>query len=272
MKHIIRKSGSNDSNLAPIFPTSGTQLFERLRIALTKTFGYQPTFEHLAQMLGESLSTTHHWFTSYPNKHVIAFLVLIERLPERKRIEFISECCRELPSLDNPRLAHDQLGVSKLECILKKPKGLTWICGGTEFHRTLLITALGHSYTHVTGSQAGLCGVSIHEPRKWVPLENVIYCKELLEPAKLRDCIIQAWPQIRSAHSGLVLLNEIWSLAPHLEGQILDMTNTHHVVVTDAMAPDLRKIAHKIDTQINIIKVSPARENERWIRFEIETA
>jgi hypothetical protein len=271
MRKPNHKSGSNDSFQRPVFQKSGPQLFEGLRIALTESFGFQPTFERLAKILNENVSTVHHWFTSQPHTHLVAFLALMERLSERKRHDLLHEYCRELPSLDNPRIAQDLLAVSGLEKILGKKNGLTWICGGSEFHRTFLLTALGHSFPAVAGPQAGLCGLDIHEPVKWVPLENVVYFKELVRHTRLREAIHQEWPQIRSTPADLVLLNSIWSLVPDLEGQILDMTGTHHLVVADARPPDLRRIATGIETEFHIINISPVRENERSIRLKIET-
>ncbi len=111
-------------------------MFEGLRIALKESLGCQPTFERLAKILNENVSTVHHWLTSQPHTHLVAFLALMERLSERKRHDLLHEYCRELPSLDNPRIAHDLLAVSGLERILGKKNGLKWICGGSEFHRT----------------------------------------------------------------------------------------------------------------------------------------
>jgi hypothetical protein len=38
------------------FKTSGPQLFEGLRIALTESLGFQPTFERVANILDENVS------------------------------------------------------------------------------------------------------------------------------------------------------------------------------------------------------------------------
>jgi hypothetical protein len=51
----------------------------------------------------------------------------------------INECCRELPMLGHPRLAHDPLAVSSMESLLLRTDGLTWVQNGTEFHRTFLL-------------------------------------------------------------------------------------------------------------------------------------
>jgi hypothetical protein len=114
MKKKTRQSNIEDIRHAPAYCIAGQQLFQRLRAALTNTLGFQPGFARLARMLGENLGLTHYWFHALPQKHVVAFLTLLERLPEPKRWEVINEWCRELPMLDHPRLAHDPLAVSSM--------------------------------------------------------------------------------------------------------------------------------------------------------------
>ena len=96
---------------------------------MTDMLGFQPGFERLGLILGESTTVGHYWFTSLPHDHVIGFLSLLERLPEPKRSDLLKEFCRELPTIDHPRLAHDPLAVSKLESLLRLKRGPGGVSG-----------------------------------------------------------------------------------------------------------------------------------------------
>jgi hypothetical protein len=205
-----------------------------------------------------------------PHTHLIAFLSLVERLPDRKRLQLLSEYCRELPTLDNARLAHDALAVSNLESLLRKSNGLTLIRGGTDFQRTFLLTAMGHSFPRIGGPGATVHGLDLHEPRKWVPLEDMVYFKEPLRHARLKELIDAVWPEIQSSKAPLLLLNSIWSLVPHLHNDILNMARSQHVVVSDAKPPPPADLARRLETSVHTITISPARESERLIHLDVE--
>jgi hypothetical protein len=83
-------------------------------MALSDVFGFQPSFSRLAWMIGETTSKTHYWFNVFGHPHVVAFLCLLERLPDHKRQEILNLYCRELPTLDHSRLAHDPKGLPRL--------------------------------------------------------------------------------------------------------------------------------------------------------------
>ena len=160
MTENTRKSNPPEMLNAPAFPLIGPQLFQRLRTTLADVFGFEPRFDRLAQVLGEKTNKVHYWFKVHPNTQVIAFLSLLERLPDRKRLDLLNLCCRELPSLDSSRLAHVPLAVSNLENLLRRTTGVTLIRGGPEFQRTFLIAAMGHSFPRI-GDRARPSMVSI---------------------------------------------------------------------------------------------------------------
>ena len=256
---------------APAYPFTGPQVFMRLRAALTQALGFEPSYPRLGSIIGEESSLTHYWFNVLPQRHVIAFLALLERLPEPKRRELLSTLCRELTSLENPRLAHDALAVSNLEQILSRRTGITWIEGGSEFHRTFLLTALGHSLATIAGADASISGLDVHEPRKWVPVENVVYLKEAI-PAPVRRALInQAWPGICGSDAALFLFNGVWSEAPELRAGILGLAREHHVIVTVAAQPTSNELESVPDAPVHVVSVSPAREHESWIRIRTES-
>jgi hypothetical protein len=201
MTENTRKSNPPEMLNAPAFPLTRPQLFQRLRTTLAEVFGFEPRFDRLAQVLGEKTNKVHYWFKVHPNTQVIAFLSLLERLPDRKRLDLLNLCCRELPSLDSSRLAHDPLAISNLENLLRRTTGVTLIRGGSEFQRTFLIAAMGHSFPRIGGPRATVDGLDLHEPKKWVPLERLVYFREPLHPARAKELITQMWPKIRSSNA-----------------------------------------------------------------------
>lgn len=270
MKRKIRKKEASDLLRAPAFPYSGPQLFQRLRAALVHKNGFQPSFSHLGRLIGQEKNLTYYWFNGMPQSQVIAFLALLERLPDPKRRDLINDLCRELPTLENPRLAHDPLTVSNLEQLLLQGRGLTWIRGGTEFERTFLSTALGHSFSWITGNQEIVAGLDIHEPRKWVPLERLVYFKHQFSSDKLKKLILEAWPAVRISKARLLLMNEVWAIAPELRPEIVEQANHRHIIIT---APDVAMSYEKpsiIKTPIHTLRIAAQRENERLIRVKIE--
>jgi hypothetical protein len=266
------KSNPPDIISAPAFPFSGPQLFQRIRMNLADVCGFdEPTFDRIAQILGVKTNKVHYWFTAYRHTHVIAFLSLLERLPEGKRVDLLNVFCRELPSLGSPRLTHDPLGISNLENLLRLASGLTLIRGGTEFQRTFVLTALGHSFPRIKGPRALVCGLDLHEPKNWVPLEGVLYFKEPLPPARVRDLMAQVWPRILSSDAPLVLLNSLWSAGPAFHVEILRLAKEHHVVVADGKIPEPIDIRGRNRYPVHVVTVASTREHERWIMVKVES-
>lgn len=255
---------------APAYPLSGREVFQRVRVALAESFGFQPGFPRLARLIGEKTNLTHYWFKVLPHPHVIAFLSFLEHLPEPKRRALLNQCCRELPRTDHVRLAHDPIAVSNLEGVLKKQAGITWIQGGTDFYRTFVLTALGHSFPQICGEHATVTGIDVHQPRKWVPVEGMSYLNEPLPVEKVRSTILKIWPSIRSGTAQLVLLNGVWAVAPQIHHEIVDLAASHHVVLTDAKMPERWLFASTVPT--HVITLNEAREGEQWIRLRVNAA
>lgn len=257
---------------APAYPYTGHQLFSRLRRALTDVLGFEPSFRRLGGIIGEKTSVTHYWFHLLPHSHLIAFLSLMEHLPERKRIELLNEYCRELPSLENVRLAHDPLVISKLETLLGQKNGLTIIRGGTEFQRTFVLNALGHGLPRIAGHRASVAGLDVHEPRKWVPLDGVIYLSGTVPPSKAKQIIDKLWPGIRGSDAMLILLNSVWSLAPQLQQEILHLARKRHVIIADAKLPPRADLEGRIEARLHVITLASTTDNERLLRLQVEAA
>jgi len=269
MKRKMSKKGFGDLVRAPAYPLTGPQLFQQLRAALGETIGFPPTFPYLGELIGENAKVTFYWFSVMPQTQLIAFLSVLERLPESKRWAVMNKWCRELPSFDNPRLSHDPLSVSNLEQLLAQRCGLTWIQEGTEFQRTFIITALGHSYSRVTTGRQTAAGMDLHEPRRWVPIEGVAYFREPLPAARLTRAIMEAWPAVRSSKSKLLLLNGIWSAAPELRDEIMKEASRRHVIVTVPKIPDARVSQTNANTPIHVVTIGQNRENEQLMRIKV---
>jgi hypothetical protein len=256
--------------VSPAFPHTGPQLCQKLRAALGKEFGKEPTLDRLAEILGPSTSKIHYWFKVYRNPHVIAFLSLVERLPERKRIELINECCRELPSMDSPRLAHDPAAIGRLENLLRLTNSITLVRGGTEFQRTFLISALANRLPRIAGPRCTVDGIDVHSPSKWVPVVGVVYLRDPLPIARVQELAIRTWPQIRSSNSRLVLFNSIWSTGPSLQDEILKLAKGRHVILADAKCPEARELAERYGVPVHVVTVSTSGEDKNWIRVGVE--
>lgn len=267
MRKKVRKPNP-DIVRSPAYPFAGQQVFQLLRVALTESFGFQPGFSRLGRLIGENTNLTHYWFKVLPHHHVIGFLSLLEHLPEAKRIALLNQYCRELPRLDHPRLAHDLVAVSNLENVLRRKSGITWIQGGTDFHRTFVLTALGHSYTQFCGEAATVNGIDVHEPRKWVPVEGISYMTEPLRIEKARLVAAAIWPSIVSGKAQLVLLNGVWSIAPQIHEEVLSMAALRHVVLTAAKIPE----RWPMSASTHIITLNQAREGEHCIRLRVDAA
>jgi hypothetical protein len=251
----------------PSFPKTGPQLFRELRMALTKALGFLPSYPYLGRIVGEEKTLTHYWFEGMEHKHLIAFLSLLERLPEQQRDELIHDYCRELPLLQHSRLNHDPLAVSNLEKLLQLEKGLTWIVGGTDYQKTFVLTALGHSYRQFKGTDSIVAGIDLHEPRKWVPIESLTYFRSPISPVVAKKLVQKSWPEVINAGAKLVLLNGVWAIAPELHPKILAEAHSRHVVLTAGSVPP----AVAVDAPISIVTISP-RDSEHAIRLRVERA
>ena len=236
---------------------------------LVEAFGSEQTFRRLGKLTGQPPSTTQNWFQTFDHPHLIFFLCLLEQLPERKRLELIDEYCRELPLLSHPRLAHDPLAVSALERLLHESKGFTFINGGTDFHRTFVLSALGHAFERLNGGGAFVAGMDVHEPAKFVPVQGLVYFGGALTDAGLQTFIHETWPAIRSSQAKLLLLNGIWSAVPNLRRQILEQAGRRHVISADVNAPEAIEFRRSVNERVGIVTVSHAKEDSSWIRVRV---
>lgn len=232
------KQQSQASVQAPAYPYSGKEIFARLRAALTSVYGTWPSYPRLAQYCGVAQANIHYWFTGFRHPHIRCFLSLLERLPESQRIEFLNWCCREIPTLASPRFAQDAVSVSAILGILKQESGLTIIRGGTDFSRTFVLTAIGHTFLQ-TSPRHKVAGIDIFEPRKWVPIENVHYLAQPQPAKQLREIVLAAWPAIQTSPAQTLLLNGVLSIAPEMQNAIIVEAEKRKVVVAEKEASEM---------------------------------
>jgi hypothetical protein len=244
-------------------------MFNRLRMALAEVFGNEQTFPGLAKLTGHPRTTVQHWFQTFSHPHIIFLLCLLEQLPERKRSELIAEFCRELPVLNHPRLSHDPLAVGALENVINDQNAATVIRGGSEYQRTFVASALCNSAVRSFKGDCSIAGFDVHEPKKFVPVQGVIYCKQPLSSSKLESLIVAAWNGIVGSNARLLILNGVWSVASGLRSSISRLAEKRHVIIADALPPEPAELAHTAHAKVNVITLSQAKESAAWIRVSI---
>jgi len=255
--------------VGPAYPHAGTSIFPRLRAALTDFLGFQPSYPRLAEMIGFGGSKTHYWFNVFRHPHVIAFLCLLERLPDRKRLQILGLLCRELPTLDHVRMVSDPVAVSNLEDLLEGPSGLVVVRGGTDFQRIWVATAIAHTFQH-GNPKRGVAGLDVYPPKKWVPIEGVWYGRQALPPAKRAEVFREAWPTIRASSAQLFVFIGIWSVAAELQKEILNLANSRLVVIASDTEPDIKKIATLIQSPLHVVTIQTTVEPAQSIKINVE--
>lgn len=275
IKHNSMQKNKNklefpELTFGPAYPHAGTDIFTRVRAALTDFVGFQPSYPRLAEMIGFGGSKTHYWFNVFRHPHVIAFLCLLERLPDRKRAEILSSLCRELPTLDHVRMIVDPVAMSNLEDLLDSPSGLVVVRGGTDFERVFVATAIGAAFQNGNPKRA-VAGLDVFPPKKWVPLEGVFYAKQALSPAKRREVLCGAWPSIQASRAQLFVFNGIWAVAAELQQEILNLANKNLVVITCDSDSDAKKIATLLLPPTHVVAIQCTGDKAQLIRIRVET-
>jgi len=220
----------------PAYPFTARQLFGQLRSRLADEHQNHPSFERLARMIGRPTSTTHHWFGMYDHPHVIGFMALLERLSSASRLAFIEMHCRVLPTLADPRLAHSPEQDFRFADLLNQAAGLTAVTGGTDYSRTFLLTALGHSFRRCDGRQKPPAGIDVHQPRLFVPVTSLTYIDDSLALHRIRELTLKVWPRIMTSNARLLLFNRVWSLVPEVREDLLRCAQRKNVVIAEERA------------------------------------
>lgn len=271
MKRRTRSSEQTSKDIikSPAFPLAGYKLFERLGVAVAASRGYSLSNVELARLMGQAASTAHYWFNVSPGPHVVSCFCLLEQLSRDERHRLVDALCRELPSLDNPRLAHDPVAVGAMKKLLAQPAGITLVAGNTAHVRTFVLNALGHTYCKVDRRHCTPIGLDVHEPDWFVPIETVAYLKNLLRPIQQQELVRAVWLQIRNSKTPLVLLNGVWSLVPELRKEIVVLASQRHVIVADQPLPNPTDLTRGAAHPVHILTVSAFSENSSRIKVEV---
>lgn len=270
METIESRTGELANNTDDAFfpPTRIKKLLLALKVSLSRGAGAPLSFEDWGKLVGRPGNTLSSWCADGRAYQLQALLASLERLSELERHQLIEEACREHPTLRHRRLAHDFLAVSNLSALLRQPAGLTVIQGGHDHHRTFLLSALGHSFDELGPSGAIVAGLDVHRPDTFVPVVGLSYLHHPLCPTETMRQILQTWPTVRVA-KGLVLLNGVWSKAPGLQPQILDLARRAHVIVADQVIFAPKQPIGILPSPAHLVTVSPARECPEWLRVEV---
>ena len=256
MKEKPQNVKSNEIVRSPAHPLSGHAIWAWVRRSLVGERGYKVTLERLGLMIGRSISTTAHWLDISDQRHVQAFICLLERLSEKERSRFLREVCRTLPAVLHPRIAHAQQTVRNLLWLLEKQQGISVLRGGAPASRRFVLTALGHTFPQVDPRHRTVGGLDTQQPDKIVPVETMVYLRSQLTRDQIRRLVCEVWPEVKSSAAPLLLLNEVWSVAPDIQESILDAAKERHVVVADSDPARLLLLAHAASAPVDVLTVS----------------
>jgi hypothetical protein len=255
----------------PAFPTPGNRIFDRIGTALSASRGYPLRNIDLARLIGQSESTTSHWFGIGPQPHVVSCFCLLEQLLPVERYRLVDALCRELPLIDHPRLRHNPAAVTSLRHLLAQNTGLTLIIGGTDEQRTFLLAALGQSFCRNDRLHRTAAGIDLHEPDWFSPVETMLYFRGPAEPPKVREAVRRTWPQVMNTDQPLILLNGIWSALPELRNDVLSLATRRHVIVAEQQIAVPRSTLEKEHPRHTLL-ISTPRENSNWIAVQTTRA
>jgi len=250
----------------PAYPFSARELLHDLRAELQANQDTLLTYHRLARIIGRSVSTTHYWLAIFLHPQVLGFMTLLERLTPEQRRDYIETHCRDFPTLDHPHLNCDPGAVRKMRSLLEQEAGLSVVVG-TDSLRTFLLTALGHTACSA-GPQNSVVGIDFHRPRRFVPVETVVYVDESTGIAQMRNLTQRLWPTMITSSARMLLLNGVWSLVPEMQEEILRCASFKHVVIAEEAIPDLAGQKGQIPTPIHALTVSRSERLPRALQVK----
>lgn len=249
----------------PSFPQNRVKrLLLALKASLGRGTGASLTFDEWGEMVGRPGNTLASWCADGEAHQIQALLASLERLPKPDRHRMVDDACRLYATLRHRRLAHDFVAVGEMAALLRQATGFTAIHGAPGHMPEFLLTALGHSFQESGGAVAGL---DFQRPNGFVPVVGVSYLCGPMTHQEASRRVHQAWPDVRSTKAGLILLSGVWSVAPELRPEIVDLGRRAHVVVADlAVLPTKLQLP----PPVHLITVSPARERPGRIRVGVQ--
>ena len=266
MKPQIQKTGKVTT--APAYPFSPRDLFRDLRSQLADEHGSPMQFDRLAQMAGKYKSTIHAWFETYHHPHIMAFMLLLERLsPDRRRC-FLENHCRVYPTFFHPQLAHDSENLLIMRDLLSRKTGLS-IINGPAGAQHFVFTALGHAVKLASRKACAVAGIDLSRPTKFVPVENLVYIDPTLPLEDIRKHILAALRRVLVSRAPVLLFNDVWSMVPSVREDILRCAVNKHVIIANEAAPDWEKAGDAIGAAVHMVSISCVQASNRGIRVRL---
>ncbi len=116
-----------------------------------------------------------------------------------------------------------------------------------------------------------MAGLDVHEPRKWVPLEKVLYVGRLINSTRLNAVLCSSWERVRASNAQLMLFNGIWSAVLGLQGQILELAKKKHVLLADGTMPEPSRVAALANAPVTVVTLISTSDSGQFIRLKVES-
>jgi hypothetical protein len=156
-----------------------------------------------------------------------------------------------------------------LKRLLVQDAGLTFITGSAP-NSTFILTALGHTFCRLDRLHRTPVGLDLHEPSWFVPIATMLYLRNSRRLGETLKTVRRLWPELRSSKRPLILLNGIWSLAPELRKDIVNMAERRHVIVADQEVSRTPGLVLDSAQPVHTLRVSTARENPSSLVVDVE--
>lgn len=248
----------------PAYPFPGGVLWNDLHAAVSAEHGTELSPPFLGRIIGQATSNMYLWLSGVRHNQLLAFMCLLERLSPAARQAFVEAHCRVCPTLNHRRLFYRKGMREKLSELAGKGAGPTMITGGSDFLRSFVLNALGHSF--VLNSASPAAGLDIHRPTKLVPVTGVLHLDETLDRRQLRQLVFKAWPRLLVSRSGMLLLNGVLSQVPELRQDVFRLARHKHVVIAEAAQIQFTRWSSQINRPVDIVTVSASQRKKEGIR------
>ncbi len=243
--------------VAPAFPFSGPEIFQDLKRRLAVACSQPISYERLARCMGVSVSTAFTWCEFFRHPHVVGFLALLERLCPTERVQFLNRYLRTIPTFEHSNLACSPATIAKLQGIIRKKVGATFIVGPPEA-RNILFQAIGHHYCRIEKHQLP-AGIDLHVPAGWVPVESLLYLDETTAFKILRQDVLANLPRVLNRRSKLLLFNGVLSAVPEARTDMLKCARRKHVIVAEEFMPELKEVRRQLSGPIHVLTLLPSK-------------
>ena len=120
------------------------------------------------------------------------------------------------------------------------------------------MTACGHTYVRRGPKLLPPQGMDLHRPDNFVPVTSLKYLDPALGLTRLKELVLRAWPRIATHRSPLLPFNSVWSAVPSIQKDLLRCAAHKHVVLAEAMVPDLREITSLASVRVTLLTLSSA--------------